>query len=109
MFQGQKHPELSPNDDAMSQIQRKALLKMYPTWIKVEAKKFTQLREKFGKNFLGKLKHTCVDETENPSKKVALSFRQWETTSMPPPKARTLKHIEVLELNNDDDFSSKPD
>ncbi len=54
------------------------------------------------------MKHTCVDETKNPSKNVALSFRQWETTSMPPPKARTLKHIEVLELNNDDDFSSIP-
>jgi len=45
---------------------------------------------------------------ENPSKKVALSFKQRETTSMPPPKARTFKHIEVFELSNDDDFSSKP-
>lgn len=54
----------------------KALLKMYPTWTKVEAKTFTQLGEKFGKNLPRKSKLTHVDEAKNPSKKSAFSFKQ---------------------------------
>jgi hypothetical protein len=60
---------------------------------------------KFGKSLLGKSKITHVDEAKNPSKKVVFSFKQGETT---PPKARPPKHIEVLEVSSDDDFSSRP-
>ncbi len=84
----------------------KAPLKMYPTLMKVEPKTFTQLWEKFGKNLPGKSKHTH-DEMENPPKKVVMPSKQGETTMLPP-KARTLKHIEFLELSSDNDFSSRP-
>jgi len=30
VFQGQKHPQLSPNDDAMSQIQREGIVENVP-------------------------------------------------------------------------------
>jgi hypothetical protein len=81
---------------------------MYPTWTKIEAKKFTQLGEKFGKSLPWESKLTHVDEAKNPSKKAVFSFKQGETTSMPPPKARPPKHTEVLKLSNDNDFSSRP-
>jgi len=65
---------------------------MYPTWTKIEAKKITQLGDKFGKSLLGKSKLTHVDEAKNPSKKATFSFKQREITSMLPPKARPPKH-----------------
>jgi hypothetical protein len=44
----------------------------------------------------------------NPSKKATFLSKQREATSMPPPKAKPLKHRKVLKLSSDDDFSSRP-
>lgn len=43
--------------------------------MKVEAKEFTQLGEKFEKNLPRKSKCTCVDEVENMSKKATFSSK----------------------------------
>jgi hypothetical protein len=63
--------------------------------------------EEIWEEFVDKSKRTCVDEVENLSKKVAFSSKPGETISMPLPKAITPKHTKVLDLNNDDDFSSR--
>jgi len=92
----------------VSQIQKEGTAEDVPQMDKSWNKKIHTIGEKFRKSLPRKLKLTHVDEIKNPSKKSAFSFKQGETTNMPPPKARPPKHKKVLELSSDDDFLSRP-
>jgi len=108
VLQGQKTPLIITKWWCSAQIHGEGVTNNVPHMDKSWSKKFTQLVENFGKNLLRRSKCTHVDEVANPSKKATFSSKQGETTSMPPPKVRPFKHTNVLELNNDDNFSSRP-
>ncbi len=60
MFQGQKHPQLSPNDDVMSQIQGEGIVEDVPHMDKSKSKKIQTIMGEVWEKISWEIEtHTC--------------------------------------------------
>jgi hypothetical protein len=84
----------------------KELLKMYPTCTKFEAKELTRLGEKHGKTLPNKNKHPTDDITKQIGKRATSTNLKFGDKALPPLRPIHQKDKVVVELNNDEDFSS---